>query len=76
MQAWLKNALDYAGEWLDYQMRQSRQPGCVIAIAHKGRVVYERAYGFADAITGERLTPRHRFPVASHSKSFTAAGIL
>jgi len=76
MQAWLKNALDYTGEWLDYQMRQSRQPGCVIAIAHKGRVVYERAYGFADAVTGERLTPRHRFRVASHSKSFTAAGIL
>ena len=76
MKAWLKNALDYTGEWLDFQMRQSRQPGCVIAVAHKGRVVYERAYGFADAVKGERLTPRHRFRVASHSKSFTAAGIL
>ncbi|MFP6742458.1 MAG: serine hydrolase domain-containing protein, partial [Alphaproteobacteria bacterium] len=76
MQAWLKNALDYTSEWLDYQMRQSRQPGCVIAVAHKGRVVFERAYGFADAVKGERLTPRHRFRVASHSKSFTAAGIL
>lgn len=76
MRAWLKNALDYTSEWLDFQMRQSRQPGCVIAVAHKGRVVYERAYGFADAVKGERLTPRHRFRVASHSKSFTAAGIL
>jgi D-alanyl-D-alanine carboxypeptidase len=76
MQAWLKNALDYTGEWLDYQMRVTRQPGCSIAVAHKGRVVFERAYGHADAAKGERLTPRHRFRVASHSKSFTAAAIL
>ncbi len=76
MQAWLKNALDYTGEWLDYQMRQTGQPGCVIAVAHKGRVVFERAYGHADAVKREPLTPRHRFRVASHSKSFTAAGIL
>src|SRR5581483_12385045 len=26
--------------------------------------------------TGEKLTPRHRFRIASHSKAFTAAGIL
>ena len=76
VQAWLKRALDYAGEWLDYRMRQIEQPGCVVAVAHKGRVVFERAYGHADLNTGERLTPRHRFRVASHSKSFTAAGIL
>ena len=57
-------------------MRQTRQPGCVFAVAHKGRVVFERAYDYADAVRGERLTPRHRFRVASHSKSFTAAAIL
>ena len=45
--AWLKRALDYAGEWLDYRMRQIEQPGCVVAVAHKGRVVFERAYAFA-----------------------------
>ena len=76
MQVWLKNALVYTGEWLDYQMRKTRQPGCVLAVAHKGRVVFERAYGHADAVQREPLTPRHRFRVASHSKSFTAAGIL
>jgi CubicO group peptidase (beta-lactamase class C family) len=76
IQAWLKQALAYTGEWLDYQMRQTEQPGCVIAVAHKGRIVFERAYGHADLATGERMTPRHRFRVASHSKSFTAAGIL
>jgi CubicO group peptidase (beta-lactamase class C family) len=57
-------------------MRITEQPGCAIAIAYRGKVVLEAAFGHADRGTGERLTPRHRFRVASHSKSFTAAGIL
>ena len=76
MQAWLKSALDYVPQWLGFQMRMSEQPGCIVAIAHRGRVVLEQAWGSADLATGEPLTPRHRFRVASHSKSFTAAGIL
>ena len=76
MDAWLKAAVDYIPDWLDYQMRQSGQPGCVIAIAHKGRVVLEKAFGVADLSTGEALTPRHRQRAASHSKSFTAAGVM
>ncbi len=72
----LRAALDYVPQYLDIQMRNSQQPGCAVAIAHKGRIVFERAYGFANAVAGTELTPRHRFRVASHSKSFTAAGIL
>jgi len=72
----LQAALEYVPQYLDFQMRSSQQPGCQVAIAHKGRIVFERAYGFANAITGSELTPRHRFRVASHSKSFTAAGIM
>lgn len=72
----LEAALDYLPRWLEFQMRLHGQPGCVIAVAHRGRVVLEEAFGYANAATRERLTPRHRFRVASHSKSFTAAGIL
>jgi len=72
----LQAALEYVPQYLDFQMRSSQQPGCQVAIAHKGKIVFERAYGFANAITGSELTPRHRFRVASHSKSFTAAGIM
>ena len=57
-------------------MRESEQPGCVIAIVHKGRVVLERAFGYADLVGRVPLTPRYRFRVASHSKSFTAAGVM
>jgi CubicO group peptidase (beta-lactamase class C family) len=76
MDSWLKPALDYIPQWLEYQMRESEQPGCVIAIVHKGKVVLERAFGYADIVRRTPLTPRHRFRVASHSKSFTAAGIM
>ena len=75
MDRWLGGALDYVPRWLDFQMRMSQQPGCIIAIAHRDRIVLERAYGHANLETREALTPRHRFRVASHSKSFTAAGV-
>lgn len=76
MHDWLAAALDYVPRWIDYQVQHVDQPGCVIAIAYRGEVVLEEAFGVANLATGEVLTPRHRFRVASHSKTFTAAGIL
>jgi CubicO group peptidase (beta-lactamase class C family) len=73
---WLGAALDYIPRWLEFQMRQTELPGCVIAVAHRGRIVLEQAFGYADLGRGVALTPRHRFRVASHSKSFTSAGIM
>jgi len=67
MDKWLGAALDYIPRWLEHQMRISKQPGCVMAIAHNGKLVLERAYGFANLKRGVALTPRHRFRVASHS---------
>jgi D-alanyl-D-alanine carboxypeptidase len=76
MASWLKAALDYVPAWIEHQMALTEQPGCAIAITHKGKVVLERAFGIASERTGEKLTPRHRFRIASHSKTFTAAAIM
>jgi CubicO group peptidase (beta-lactamase class C family) len=76
MEPWLKAALGYIPQWLGHQMRLTEQPGAVLAIAHKGKLVFEQAFGKADIARDVALSPRHRFRVASHSKSFTAAGIL
>ena len=76
MERWLAAALDYVPRWIDYQMRLTEQPGCALAVTHRGKVVLDAAFGHADLARGLALTPRHRFRVASHSKSFTAAGIL
>jgi CubicO group peptidase (beta-lactamase class C family) len=74
--AWLPPALAYIPQWLGYQMRTTEQPGCAIAIGYKGQIVLDAAFGHADLVAGEALTPRHRFRVASHSKSFTTTAIL
>jgi CubicO group peptidase (beta-lactamase class C family) len=73
---WLPHAVRYVSDWLDFQMRLSELPGCVLAVARHGQVLHESAYGVADVETGETLTPRHRFRVASHSKTFTSVGVM
>ncbi len=76
MDKWLSAALDYLPRWVEHQMRLVEQPGCAIAAVHKGKVVLDVALGLADQRRGTPLTPRHRGRVASHSKSFTAAGVM
>ncbi|WP_284311131.1 serine hydrolase domain-containing protein [Labrys miyagiensis] len=73
---WLAPSLDYVSRWLEYQMRVLEQPGCTIAVTYRGKLKLEHAIGFADQGLSIPLTPRHRFRVASHSKSFTAAGLM
>ncbi|MEZ4649479.1 MAG: serine hydrolase domain-containing protein [Candidatus Eisenbacteria bacterium] len=73
---WMTAALDYIPEWLEFQMRFHEQPGCSAALVHKGKLVWKAAYGHANAGRGVPLTTRHRFRVASHSKTFTSAGFL
>lgn len=76
MTPWLPAALNYVSSWLEFQRRHHDQPGCAVAIASGQKIVLEAAFGSADIETGEALTPRHGFRIASHSKTFTAAGIL
>ena len=76
MEKWLKAALNYIPGWLEFQMQLTEQPGCVVAVTWRGKLVLEKAFGVANIVTGLKLTPRHRFRVASHSKTFTAAAVL
>ena len=70
----LAAALDYIPRWIAHQMRITEQPGCSFAVAHRGQLLSEFALGQSG--DGRALTPRHRFRVASHSKTFTAAAVL
>ncbi len=76
MPSWLTSALDYLPRWLELQVAETQLPGCAFAVAHRGKLVLDRAFGVADLETHAALTPKHRFRVASHSKSFTATGIM
>jgi CubicO group peptidase (beta-lactamase class C family) len=74
MEDWLERTAAYIPTWVDYQLRNQEQVGCLLAIVHEGELVLEYAAGSANLVTGERLTPRHRFRVMSHSAGLTRDG--
>ena len=74
MDKWLSAALDYIPRWIEHQMRIHEQPGCSFALVQHGKLAAEFALG--QAAPGVALTPRHRFRVASHSKTFTAVAVM
>jgi N-acyl-D-amino-acid deacylase len=51
-------------------------PGAAVGVAHQGRLVYARGYGYADREGGTLVQPDSRFRIASISKPMTAAAIL
>jgi CubicO group peptidase (beta-lactamase class C family) len=57
-------------------MRSYDVPGLGVAIARHGVLVYDEAFGVADREAGERLTPAHRFRIASVSKPITSVAMF
>lgn len=51
-------------------------PGCALAVARGGKVIYENGYGLANVEDGVRITPQTVFDIGSTSKQFTSASIL
>lgn len=47
-----------------------------VLIAEKGKIIYEKSFGFADFKTGRKLNRNSVFELASVSKQFTAMGIV
>ncbi|YCM43556.1 serine hydrolase domain-containing protein [Verrucomicrobiaceae bacterium 227] len=57
-------------------MSDHKAPGLSYAIAKDGKILKQRALGFANLETKETLTPQHRFRIASISKPITASAIF
>lgn len=51
-------------------------PGCALAVARGGKLVYAKGYGSANIEENVPLTPDSVFDIGSTSKQFTAASIL
>lgn len=75
-EASLTDAARYLEHWLDHRQRSLQVPGLVAAVALDGHLLLHRAYGAADLASGAPMTTDHVFPVASHSKTFTAVLVL
>ena len=70
------DAAVYFDRWLEFRLAADRVPGVQAAVLHDDEVVLSAAHGVADVTTGEPLTDRHLFRIASHSKTFTATAVM
>lgn len=50
-------------------------PGIAVAIVHEGKMVLAKGYGVRRLDTGDPVTPKTLFGVASNTKAFTAAAL-
>jgi CubicO group peptidase (beta-lactamase class C family) len=51
-------------------------PGCTVAVARDGKLLYAKGYGLANIEQNVALTPESVFDIGSTSKQFSAASIL
>jgi CubicO group peptidase (beta-lactamase class C family) len=57
-------------------LTKSGSPGCALAVARGGKIIYEKGYGRANIEGDVEITARTVFDIGSTSKQFTAASIL
>ncbi len=57
-------------------IKNGLMPGLTIAVVHKGKIVYSKAFGVKNIDTGETMTTRSLFHQASVTKPFVATAIM
>src|SRR5262249_39941357 len=70
------NGLRRMDDFFDREIKQSRVPGAVVAIARDGKLVYLKAHGYRDRDKGLPMQIDSIFGLASMTKPMTAVGIL
>ena len=63
-------------EYLQRQVDSSRIAGAVGLVLRDGKVVYERAVGYADKENGRRMSTDAMFRIASQTKALTSIAIM
>ncbi|MEL7608940.1 MAG: serine hydrolase domain-containing protein [Bacillota bacterium] len=66
----------YLEERIPALMRRYSVPGASLALVEGGKIVWTRAYGYADTQTGRKLTEGTALRAQSISKSVTAWGVM
>jgi D-alanyl-D-alanine carboxypeptidase len=72
----LNHSVDFIKSWLQFRYEREEVPGFVVAVAHKGKILMDEAYGYADVESKTKFTSQHIFRIASHSKTFTATALM
>jgi CubicO group peptidase (beta-lactamase class C family) len=62
--------------FLNAQLRSAGIPGMAVGVAHAGKIVFQRGYGFADIESRRRVTTETMFQLASITKTVTATAVM
>ena len=72
----LKDAIDLASNWLEYQCYIKRVPGVSFGIIKDDKLVYSNNYGYSDVENNKLASNNTAYRIASISKIFTSVAIL
>ena len=71
-----KQAIHLIDNWLDYQVYIKEIPGIAVGVFLEDEIIFQKEYGYANIEEKKKLTDKHLFRIASHSKLFTATAIM
>ena len=72
----LKKRLKEVEAWLPGAINHYPVPGLAVGIVHRGEMLFENCYGYADLQKEKPVSPDTIFRIMSISKTFTSIGIL
>ena len=62
--------------WLPLKIKYDRMPGISVGVVYKGKLLYQKGFGFADIEKKQRTDEKTLYHIASISKTFTAVSIM
>ncbi len=71
-----KDFTAYLDQWCGLNYRNDTLPGFTICVRKKSDIIFSQAYGYANLDTSEKMTTKHIFCAASHSKTITAVAVM
>ena len=76
----LNSAIKYAARivdlWIPQKIQYDEVPGMSVGIFRKGKLLYQKGFGYADMKRRKKMRADDLYRVASMSKMFTAVAIL
>ncbi len=68
--------IDAIRDYIPHAMRTSGAPGLNIALAYRGRLIWEAGFGYADVASKKPMTPATVYHSGSLGKTYTATAIM
>src|SRR4030095_8839638 len=70
------NLSDYIDHFTDSVITQAGVPGLMVSVTKDGKILYEKAKGYANIDTKEKMDLKMRFRIGSLTKTFTITALL